>query len=884
MGLHGSRFMLFHRLVLLPPLVLLTLTCLYTSSTLSPFSSTHRLSFAQDVQCLSCESSSSFPSRSFLSLANFPASSYIRDIVLRHNVLNVEDSRGETTTQPAASRRDDANEVESFVYGQKSSGNHGPHAVVDHPHPDTTRRVKEEVNLPEAEENPYEKVFTQQTAVEEKTVQQEKGEETEDVSTQVEEQTNRSPSDEKPVEEENNEEENNAAPGEEGSDNSNPSDSGDERTVPEDENVEGSVQFVEFSPEKKPNWEDGWKENVVDSSVPEGNSADSSVGGEKFEKFSSESNGNSEESGKEDARSSVPEGKNIESSVQAEELSTETNDSPESSGSGDAHGSIVPDDGNAASSVRIVEFSSETKENFEGDRSEDHQLENSHLTSDDQASPVEHVDTPIETNVAVTQSAPAPTPVTEIMRYRHYNMTEEFEIACIAVQKKMDAITKSALPTEILNSPNAEDLDVNLLLRGGSPQGVSLPEQRTCEGRRIFVYDLPSKFNVELVGQCDSLLRWFNFCDYFMNEGMGTNVPTDSLNDRGEKVLVPDGSWFLTHQYALELIFHARLKHYPCLTSDANRADLLFVPYYGGLDVIRWHFKQNISNDQRDNLTFALMNWLKGQESWTRNNGIDHVFVLGKIGWDFRRGPNARWGSKLLVLPEMWKPAKLLIERDPWHPNDIGVPHPTFFHPKDDNEIRTWLAHVEHAERRYLVSFAGMPRPNMKSNVRGHLIQQCLDNPDDCFLLRCEKTVCLRPDSTMNLFLHSHFCMQPPGDSPTRRSVFDSLVGGCIPVLFDPYTAYYQYPWHLPRNASSYSVFIPGPDVMAGKSDIVETLKAITPEERTAMRTRIIREIIPGLLYSQPGTKHSDFRDAFDISVEALLHRVANLRAEMKSM
>jgi hypothetical protein len=86
MGMPSSRCLPFFRQVLLPPLLLLMLTCLYTSSTLRPLNFKHHLSFLQEVQCFSC-ASSLLISRSFLSLANSPTSSSIRDIVLCHNVL-----------------------------------------------------------------------------------------------------------------------------------------------------------------------------------------------------------------------------------------------------------------------------------------------------------------------------------------------------------------------------------------------------------------------------------------------------------------------------------------------------------------------------------------------------------------------------------------------------------------------------------------------------------------------------------------------------------------------------------------------------------------------------------------------------------------------------
>ena len=32
---------------------------------------------------------------------------------------------------------------------------------------------------------------------------------------------------------------------------------------------------------------------------------------------------------------------------------------------------------------------------------------------------------------------------------------------------------------------------------------------------------------------------------------------------------------------------------------------------------------------------------------------------------------------------------------------------------------------------------------------------------------------------------------------PTRKSLFDAVLSGCIPVLFHPLTARYMYEWHL---------------------------------------------------------------------------------------
>ncbi|KAJ1416111.1 Exostosin-like [Sesbania bispinosa] len=366
----------------------------------------------------------------------------------------------------------------------------------------------------------------------------------------------------------------------------------------------------------------------------------------------------------------------------------------------------------------------------------------------------------------------------------------------------------------------------------------------TCDGQGIYVYDLPSKFNKDLVGQCHDMVPWQDFCKYISNEGFGE--PITKLG-RG---------WYQTHQYSLELIFHSRVLKHPCRVYSENDAKLFYVPFYGGLDILRWHFK-NVSNDVKDSLGLELVKWLERQRPWNRNSGKDHVFVLGKISWDFRRTSESPWGTRLLELDKMQNPMKLLIERQPWHVNDIGIPHPTYFHPHSDNDIIAWQLKIMRSNRKNLVSFAGAARAEAEDNI--------------------SSVKCGEAESIIELFVESEFCLQPPGDSPTRKSVFDSLISGCIPVLFDPFTAYYQYPWHLPEDHDKYSVFMDKKEVRQMNVNVVERLANISSRERENMRRYIIYELLPGLVYGDHNAELEKFQDAFAITMNNLLERVSRL-------
>ncbi|XWS61784.1 hypothetical protein CRYUN_Cryun07bG0155300 [Craigia yunnanensis] len=264
----------------------------------------------------------------------------------------------------------------------------------------------------------------------------------------------------------------------------------------------------------------------------------------------------------------------------------------------------------------------------------------------------------------------------------------------------------------------------------------------SCDGRGIYVYNLPSKFNKDLVGQCGDMIPWTNFCKYFNNEAMG------------EPIAKLGKGWVY----------------------NGNEATLFYFPFYGGLDILRWHFK-NVSNDVKDTLTLELVKWLENKRSWLQNSGA--------------------------------------------------------------------------------------ARPDAPENIRSILINQCNSDESKCRFLNCSSGGCDQPESVIELFMESEFCLQPPGDSPTRKSVFDSLVSGCIPVLFDPFTAYYQYPWHLPEDYSKYSVFIDQEEVRQVKLNVVEILTKVPEREREDIRRYIVYELLPGLVYGDSILSLKSFKTHF---------------------
>nr|GEU52557.1 probable xyloglucan galactosyltransferase GT11 [Tanacetum cinerariifolium] len=404
-----------------------------------------------------------------------------------------------------------------------------------------------------------------------------------------------------------------------------------------------------------------------------------------------------------------------------------------------------------------------------------------------------------------------------------------------------------------------------------------LKTKRSCSGRYIYVHDLPSRFNDDILDDCRAFSKWQNMCSYIGNNGLGRNLGNP------QRVFSKYG-WYSTNQFMLEVIFRSRMTQYECITKNSSQASAIYVPYYAGLDVSRYLFDGNTTS--RDALSLDLAQWLREQPEWNTTYGKNHFLITGRITWDFHRGSDDEedWGNRLLLLPEIKNMTVLTIEKSPWNNNEFGIPYPTYFHPRTDDDIIDWMNKMTRRRRRQLFCFAGSPRPKMEDSIRDVIINQCVMSGRKCRFLNCSENniKCDQPLDVMQLFQSSVFCLQPPGDSYTRRSTFDSILAGCIPVFFTPGSAYIQYLWHLPKEFSKYSVLINEDDVKHKNVGIERILSRIPEKKVSQMRNEVIG-LIPKIIYADPKAKLEKFRDAFDLSIDGVLQRIGNVTSSTSS-
>nr|BAJ91404.1 predicted protein [Hordeum vulgare subsp. vulgare] len=411
------------------------------------------------------------------------------------------------------------------------------------------------------------------------------------------------------------------------------------------------------------------------------------------------------------------------------------------------------------------------------------------------------------------------------------------------------------------------------------------PEDSGCGGGLVYVYELPAVFNEDLLAMCDTLMPMYSVCPYLANDGLGFPAEGTSLSAILPAELL--GPWHSSDQFALEHIVHRRLLSHRCRTTDPARAQAFFVPFYAGLAVGRHLWSANATDADRDRDCVALLSWLHAQPYYKRSNGWDHFLALGRITWDFRRSPSGGWGGSFLAMPGVANVTRLVIEREPWDAMDVGIPYPTGFHPRTAADARAWQQYVTSVPRPRLFAFAGAPRSAIKGDFRALLLNDCQAAGAECGALDCAEGKCIKDNGlVLELFMGARFCVQPRGDSFTRRSLFDCMVAGAVPVLFWRRTAYLQYHWYLPTKdgqEGEWSVFIDRDELRAGNVTVRGVLAAIPEERVRKMRERVV-EMIPRLVYSAADKDGlgGGMKDAMDVMIDGMLRRVAEQRRNWK--
>jgi hypothetical protein len=211
--------------------------------------------------------------------------------------------------------------------------------------------------------------------------------------------------------------------------------------------------------------------------------------------------------------------------------------------------------------------------------------------------------------------------------------------------------------------------------------------------------------------------------------------------------------------------------------------------------------------------------------------------------------------------------------------------------------------------RKYAVSFTGSTSSFSKKAViiRKYVLflmslcQSVFDLSFACFLRKMKADCEKHPECFTNLMtshfdvrlsdaakyvnLDSIFCLNPPGDMPTRKGFFDTILAGCIPVTTDHYSGYDQWFWHLGREIHNQtSIYIPKSKFMSKTFNFMQYLVDLVHESeggvgKVADMRRNIAKYAARLQYRLPEHSPSQLppRDATDVIIDRVFETNINV-------
>jgi hypothetical protein len=499
---------------------------------------------------------------------------------------------------------------------------------------------------------------------------------------------------------------------------------------------------------------------------------------------------------------------------------------------------------------------------------------------------------------------------------------------------------------------------------------AQLDEMMKATPSGVCMYDLPAKFNVNLV---DS---------------------TFHEPEQSPKVIpLRDRTWLLdgthdTDEFALDRVFYDRMLKEATQALRPEQCKLFYVPYFNQWETS--HFGTWLSTKSRSKLDKELLTYLKHLGRFREPAGIDHIMTLSRIERDcfLLDNPAFKHMTMFVIESGIYDHTK----RSGGHPNVHAIPYPTWFRfgkaDADQNgpaiamanasfgsacshvsatdfvtkacSGKPWCAlqvpaevqgcrvnqihgtyrcgdapkqiefqakavswvqgdhasagqsavlgcrhgpcwvwgdcHKPLGEARTgpLVAFVGSDRENANHDhtrepFRYKSIADCQARPLLCVLFdtgsRAYRVLDFQSEKILKmneLLTASVFCLNPPGDTPTRKGTFDSLLAGCIPVIFDEATLS-MYEWHLPK-WQNVSVYIPPETAVQPDFNVVDYLASLSPDEVRAKQTSI-QNVAFSLQYSTTRTPGGQWHmDAFDVAMSKALESTSAAKTSKEAV
>lgn len=348
-----------------------------------------------------------------------------------------------------------------------------------------------------------------------------------------------------------------------------------------------------------------------------------------------------------------------------------------------------------------------------------------------------------------------------------------------------------------------------------------------------------------------------------------------------------DSGLYLTWHFSLFSSLYNRMKRSSRRTLDPEKASLFIIPYDLGLD---GYLDARTCNNRRscsNGLVGKLTTILKKSKYFQRHEGADHA-LLWSLG---QYHPWPRAGCDVLMKDFCGKCTITCYWMDATKADSrfVSVPFPSGYHWWDGIKHLPW--DVRYAPQRNLTAvYLGSTQTlnPTHTKIRRAMTAQCNASAECHWLQISHSSKDTNIVDLLSVYKRATFCLCPPGDDPARKAVFDCIVSGSIPVIFELNTIYNQYHWHFTeQEALDISVYVPGGMVRSGKVDFMSVLLAISPEV-IRKKQEVLATIAPRVQYAMPPperladrydntTWDPPFKDGVELTLDGMFARADNV-------
>lgn len=458
-------------------------------------------------------------------------------------------------------------------------------------------------------------------------------------------------------------------------------------------------------------------------------------------------------------------------------------------------------------------------------------------------------------------------------------------------------LPKAKLPRNISKNYEATDAGYNSTVENGKNATITADHEHSRKSLAINVSSVEVVDRNSQKEKKDSGL----FFIYDLDEEFWWRWPVDGSDCSGNgyvghdhkeysgigPLVQPDNGLYLTWHFSLFSSLYNRMKRSSRRTLDPEKASLFIIPYDLGLD---GYLDARTCQNRRQctgGLVGKLTSILSKSKYFQRHQGADHA-LLWSLG---QYHPWPRAGCDVLMKDFCAKCTITCYWMDATKADSrfVSVPFPSGYHWWDGIKNLPWdlsLAPQRNLTAVYLGSTQTLNPTHTK--IRRAMTAQC-ETSSECHWFKIAHS---SKDTSiadfLSIYKRATFCLCPPGDDPARKAVFDCIISGSIPVIFELNTLYNQYPWHITeQQALDISVYIPGGAVRSGKLDFMSVLLAISPEV-IRKKQQVLAGVAPRMQYAMPPperlldrydntTWDPPFKDGVELTLDGMFTRVDNV-------